>query len=799
MLSNSWRKNTTMVKKHPVQLAILFCMTIALAAFAPRATADDDDPPSRVARLAYTQGSVSFQPAGTADWVTAGLNRPVTTGDELWSDHDGRIELQLDGSLIRLSSDTGFSFLNLSDNVTQVQLTTGTLLVRVRRLDDNETYEIDTPNLAFSILRPGLYRISVNEAGDSTAIKIHSGEGEVTGGGTAYTVHPNDSYTFSGTDQLYANSESYGNNEDQFDSWAANRDRHSQNSSSARYVSPDVVGYEDLDDHGSWRHTPDNGDVWFPRTSVPGWAPYHNGHWDYIEPWGYTWVDDEPWGFAPFHYGRWVSYEGSWGWVPAPPRSEGVVYVRPVYAPALVAWVGGPQFAIGIGVGGGGYAPGQSVGWFPLGPREVYVPSYRVSRNYVNNVNVSNTTVNTTVVNNYYNTTVVNNNANVTNVKYVNQSVPGAVAATTPQAFTSAQSVAKNAVKVDQREVASAPVRAFTPAAVPAKQAVLGTGAAAAKPPAALQTRAVVAKVAPPPPPPSFEKRQEAIKSNGGKPLSVAQVRQIEPVAARPGTPVRIAPAAKPVAPQAAQANRPGQPANAQQTGQPAQAAPNAINKAVPPTNHPADRPANTTNAIQPAPVNQPATTKNTPQPVAPAAARPPDRPAERPVPPTNANPTANKAAAPNTAQPPNRPSDQPVERPVAPNKPPPPAQANRPAPPQTVHPNDIPAPPRPVVQPSANTELDKKHQQEQDQLRAKQEQDRQKIQQQQEQEHARLAQQQADAGKKQQVEQQHQQQTQQLQQTHAEEQKALQEKQKQERQNQSKPQKGDRPPEEKP
>jgi hypothetical protein len=738
-----------MVRKHAAKLVI--CLAITLTGFAPRATADDDDPPSRVARLAYIQGSVSFQPAGTDDWVTAGLNRPVTTGDKLWSDNDGRTELQVDGSLIRLSNNTGFSFLNLSDNVTQIQLTAGTLLVRVRRLDDTETYEIDTPNLAFSVLRPGLYRISVNEAGDSTVIKIRSGEGEVTGGGAAYTVHANDYDTFSGTDQLSANSESYGNDEDQFDSWAANRDHHWENSSSARYVSADVVGYEDLDDHGSWRRTPDNGNVWFPRTSVPGWAPYHYGHWAYIEPWGYTWVDDEPWGFAPFHYGRWVSYEGSWGWVPAPPRSEGVVYVRPVYAPALVAWVGGPHFANGTPVGGGGDAPGESVGWFPLGPREVYVPSYRVSRNYVNNVNVSNTTVNTTVVNNYYNTTVVNNNANVTNVKYVNQSVPGAVAATTPRAFTSAQPVARNAVRVDQREVASAPVRAFTPAVVPAKQAVLGTGAAAAKPPVALQTRTVVAKVAPPPPPPSFEKRQEAIKNNGGRPLSVAQVRQIEPVTAHREAPVKIAPAAKPVTPQASQANRPGQPPN----GRPVQVLP------------------------------------NTP--------RPPDRPADRPVPLNNAPQTPNKAVTPNTVQPSNRPADRPTDRPVNPNNSSQPARANSPASPPAVHPNEIPIPPRPVIQPSANAKLDMKHQQQQDQLRAKQEQERQRVQQRQEQEHSKLAQQQADEAKKQQVEQQHQQQTQQLQQKHAEEQKLLQERQQQERQKQSKTKKNDRPPEAKP
>jgi len=870
--------------KRDVKRMISFCLLVALASYALPAMADDDDPPSRVARLAYAQGSVSFQPAGTDDWVTAGVNRPATTGDKLWSDHDGRVELQLDGSMIRLSNNTGFSFLNLSDNVTQIQLSTGTLLVRVRRLDDNETYEIDTPNLAFSVLRPGLYKISVNDAGDSTAIRIRSGQGEVTGGGAAYTVHANDSATFSGFDRLNANSENYGNEEDQFDNWAATRDRRSEHSNSARYVSADVVGYEDLDDHGSWRQTPDNGNVWFPRTSVPGWAPYHYGHWDYIEPWGYTWVDDEPWGFAPFHYGRWVSYEGSWGWVPARPRTEGEAYVRPVYAPALVAWVGGPHFAIGVGAGRGEYASGESVGWFPLGPREVYVPSYRVSRNYVNNVNVSNTTVNSTVVNNYYNTTVVNNNVNVTNVKYVNQSVPGAVAATTPHAFTGAQSVNKNSVKVDQREVASAPVRAFTPSAVPAKQAVLGTGTAAVKPPAAIQTRAVVAKVVPPPPPPTFEKRQEAIKSNGGKPLSTAQVQQIAPATAHREAPVNIAPAAKAIAAPVPAANRPGQPQAAQpQPGQPAQASPNAGNKAAPlpnqpadrtterpaslretpepvqtnrppaankppqtappqtvqpgnpPANHPTNRPVNPHDTPEPAQSNRPPVVNKSPQATAPEtvqpsnapANRPTDRPAnasgisepvqsnrppgannppqppdhraDRPAPQNDPNPNAIKSVAPNSQPSTKPPNDRPADRPVNPNASSQPPQPNRTAPP-AVHPNEIPTPARPVVQPSPNSELDRKHQQEQDQLHANQQQDRQRVQQQQEQEHAKLSQQQADAAKKQQVEQQHQTQTQQLQEKHAQEQKQLQDKQQQERQNPPKPQKKeDRPPADKP
>jgi hypothetical protein len=498
------------------------------------ASADEEDPPSRAARLAIVEGSVSFQPGGTDEWVAAPLNRPLTAGDQLWSDRDGRVELQLDGSQLRLSGNTAVSFLNLSDNATQIQLSSGTLLVRVRRLDDNETYEIDTPNLAFTVLRPGLYRLSVNESGNTTAIRVRNGQGEVTGAGSAYSVYANEYAVFSGSDALQENAQSYVPSDDQFDAWSASRDARWERSDSARYVSPDVVGYEDLDDQGTWGSTPDYGYVWFPRGVDIGWAPYHQGHWAYVPPWGYTWIDDRPWGFAPFHYGRWIFVRGAWGWVPAPPRVEGMVYVRPVYAPALVAWVG-------VGAG---------VAWFALGPREVFVPSYPVSRRYVNNINVSNTTVNTTVVNNVYNTTIINNKTvNVTNVNYVNRAVPGAIAATTSQAFTTAQPVSRNLVSVDQRTIASAPVRAIAPAEVPTKQAVLGAGrAVTVKPPAAIQSRPVVARTAPPPPPPQFEKRQEAIKSNGGRPLSVAEVRSIQPNAAPRTTAVRIAQPATPVA-----------------------------------------------------------------------------------------------------------------------------------------------------------------------------------------------------------------------------------------------------------
>lgn len=554
------------------KLITLLTILFTVAMVAPlRAAADDDDPPSRVARLGYLHGSVSFQPAGTDDWVNAVLNRPMTTGDKLWADNGARAEMHIGSASLRIAGNTGFSFLNLADNITQIRLTAGMLRIRVKRLEENETFEVDTPNLAFSVLRPGVYRINVNENGDSTIIKVRDGQGEITGGGAAYNIHAHEMGTFNGTDSLTADLDNYGNfDDDDFDQWCADRDRHEDLAISSRYVSPDVIGYEDLDEYGGWRQVPEYGAVWFPHTTIVGWAPYRYGHWAYIYPWGYTWIDDAPWGFAPFHYGRWVYVGGFWGWVPAPPPTPRVVYVRPVYAPALVAWVGGPHFAVGL-----------SVGWFPLAPREVYVPSYHVSRTYINNVNISNTTVNTTVINNYYNntvinrnTTVVNNNVTVVNQRYINQSVPGAVTATTHQAFTSAQPVGRNVVGVNAREVVSAPVAQSAPAVAPSRQAVFGAAATASvKPPVMFQNRQVVARVTPPPPPVSFARQQQAIQANGGNPPPISQIRQLQPDAEMRHPNVRIAPTAtaqnipakpsgnSPGNPQGNTGNKPGLPA----------------------------------------------------------------------------------------------------------------------------------------------------------------------------------------------------------------------------------------------
>jgi uncharacterized protein DUF6600 len=500
--------------------AILCAALLLTIALPQQAAADGDDPPGRVARLSYLRGAVSFQPAGESDWVTASLNRPMTTGDKLWADSDSRAELHIGSAAISLNSNTGFSFLNLDDRTVQIQLSAGTLSIRVRRLERDEIFEVDTPNQSFSILRPGHYRLDASEDGNSTIVTVKDGKGEASGADRTYTIESRERASLNGTDTLSADIDKLDRRDrDDFDDWCEEREHREVRSRSVRYVSPEMVGYEDLDENGIWRHDPEYGEVWVPTAVPVGWAPYHYGHWAWIAPWGWTWVDDAPWGYAPFHYGRWAYARGSWCWVPGP------VEAAPVYAPALVAFVGGPNFAIGIAVGGG-----AAVGWFPLGPREVYVPAYRTSPDYVTRVNVSNTNVSRTTVTNVYNTTVVNNTTVVSNVTYVNRTAPGAVTAVSATAFTSAQPVASSAVKVNQNQLASAPI--VTRASVaPTQNSILGPSehAPGRLMPPGLANRAVVAKTPPPPPPVSFERQRETLAAHPGQPLAHNEVETLRP------------------------------------------------------------------------------------------------------------------------------------------------------------------------------------------------------------------------------------------------------------------------------
>lgn len=469
------------------------------------------DPPARVARLANTSGNVSFTPAGENDWVQAQLNRPVVTGDKLWTADGARAELQVGSSTIRLDYRSNFDFLNLNDQIAQMELTQGTLNLDVWRLRGDETYEVDTPTIAFIANRVGDYRVDVDAQGGFTVVTARHGGGEVVGeGGKRVAIEEGQSIRFndSGLKDYQVNVSS----PDDFDLYCTRRNERHARAPARKYVSEDVVGYEDLDEYGTWESVPQYGHVWYPAAVAVDWAPYHAGHWIWVDPWGWTWVDDAPWGFAPFHYGRWAYIGTRWGWVPGP------VAVAPVYAPALVAFVGGGGFGISASFD----AP---IGWFALGPGDVYFPGYYAGYDYFSRVNVSNTYVNQTVVNNYYGAWA-GGNVNYSQMTFANGNAPRALAAMPAAAFAAGRPVAASAVAANRTTMANARVLPRATVAPTRASLVGGSGSATSTPPATAANRSVVAARAPAVQP-SFAQRQALLQKSAGQPLSMNQMRTL--------------------------------------------------------------------------------------------------------------------------------------------------------------------------------------------------------------------------------------------------------------------------------
>jgi hypothetical protein len=488
-------------------MGIRMVAALLLAAVATANAQEPLDPPSRAARLSYVEGSVSLQPAGVDAWTAADLNRPLTSGDQLWSDRDSRAEIELGSAVVRVGEASSIAILNLNDEVAQVRVSSGSVSVNVRTLDQGGV-EIDAPAAAVSLLQPGVYRVSVDDGG-YTVVELRGGQAQIYGTGAAgngqlITLQANQRGVFAPSGNFVTAVGSVGP-PDSFDRWGAERDQLWAGASAA-YVSDDVVGYQDLNRYGDWQQVPDYGYVWYPSNVDSDWAPYQVGEWVWVAPWGWTWIEGEPWGYAPFHYGRWAYIGRRWAWVPAPPRS------RAVYAPALVAWVGS----------------GANVGWFPLAPGEVYVPTARVSMRYVENVNVSNTRINVTQVN-----TVYNNPAQPQ--RFANRSAPGAVTVVSQSSFTSGQRVARNPSRAPAEQLrAMAPV-ARAPAIAPARQSLLGPGSLrVSQPPPNVVNRPVVFRR--PPPAASFGRPlrpQALMRPDAGS----AGVRSAQPAAARPQRP----------------------------------------------------------------------------------------------------------------------------------------------------------------------------------------------------------------------------------------------------------------------
>ncbi len=334
---------------------------------APAAPATD--PPSRVVRLSVAQGTVSVEPASVDQFSPAEVNAPLTTGDRVWTGGNSLAELQAGMLAARMGATTDLTVTAMTDTLAQFGLGQGSVHLVTYALDPEATTELDTPNIALTVLAAGDVRVNVDAVGEFTDVRVLSGVVQADGNGVQQTLGAGQAARFSGFSAV-SMQWLQTRSADALDDFSKQRDQAYESGESAEqtYLNMDTIGAADLYQYGIWLPQADYGNVWFPAGVPEGWQPYCYGRWTWVAPWGWTWIEAEPWGFAPFHYGRWAIFGGRWGWIPGPP------VVHPVYAPALVVFV----------------HPGNGVSaWFPLGPKEPYAPWYHSSTLYQNRVNVS--------------------------------------------------------------------------------------------------------------------------------------------------------------------------------------------------------------------------------------------------------------------------------------------------------------------------------------------------------------------------------------------------------------------------
>jgi hypothetical protein len=410
----------------------LLALSLLMSAGLSRAESPEEsevDPPEQVARLSYVHGDVVVVEAEQGDSSTAALNLPMTDGDELRVGRDSRAELQLAVATLHVDAGSRLSFVQLASDAVRLRLTEGVMVVNVREPDselegDDESappaVELETPNALVTLLEPGEYSIAIEDGGIATVVGVRDGASEISSGSQVFDLRDSQEGRYTGMNGLEEEVHAL-DRRNRFESWADERVEDEDRSESSRYVSREMVGYRDLDRYGYWESDPYYGYVWTPRHVGMGWAPYRFGYWSWIGPWGWTWIDNSPWGFAPFHYGRWAYSRSRWCWVPGPRHH------RPIYSPHLVRWRGA----------------GNHLAWVPLGPREVYVPRHRSSDRYLRRVNQANT--------------VIPDPRRLTRedrgVRYVNERHSGAITTASRQAFASGRTVSRTISPFNERNV----------------------------------------------------------------------------------------------------------------------------------------------------------------------------------------------------------------------------------------------------------------------------------------------------------------------------------------------------------
>jgi hypothetical protein len=337
-------------------------------------------PPARVGRLSAITGTVSFHPAAGTGWQAATLNYPVAAGDAVFAEQGSHAEIEVGNDLAALDGGTELDMATLDEQHLVLSEPQGRLFLVLGPQALDAINSVATPRGLIQLSGQGVVEIVAGDTATPTTVAVVQGATQITATGLQLQVAAGQTATITGTDTLSGHVVASGPPDPFLSAMLA----ASQQNGTLPPEVANMTGCRALAHVGTWRTSAHYGQVWYPPVQA-GWVPYREGHWAYVQPWGWTWVDNESWGFAPFHYGRWIEEDGQWGWIPGEEGAPEAYYAEPVYAPALVSWGDVGEAAL-AGAAIGALAAG-AIGWIPLGPNEPYYPPYRVDRGYFERIN----------------------------------------------------------------------------------------------------------------------------------------------------------------------------------------------------------------------------------------------------------------------------------------------------------------------------------------------------------------------------------------------------------------------------
>ncbi len=362
-------------------LQLLLLLALSLMGMAAQA-----DPPSRVLRVAEIQGQVLWFDPEEREWEPLLRNQSLSEGDRLRVESNSRVGLRVGPHALWLDERSQLELMRVDDERLELVLDRGALALRLVSREGARETRVRTPEGRFQFDRAGDYRVdalarsSRGQAFDGRMVFDHRGQDDAP----LWLDAPESAEVWWDNGPRAERSRLL--RQDEFGAWLVasagfgreDLDRYASRPA-YRYVSPELTGADELDTYGRWESSSEFGPLWLPLRVAVDWAPYRQGRWTWHRHWGWTWVDELPWGYATSHYGRWVYWRNRWCWAPGSVR-----VARPVFAPALVGWVGSGHVQVGIHIGGRTAPP---VAWYPLAPYEVYKPWYRHSPQYVRRIN----------------------------------------------------------------------------------------------------------------------------------------------------------------------------------------------------------------------------------------------------------------------------------------------------------------------------------------------------------------------------------------------------------------------------